>query len=234
MSIKKILFIDDGPLISQVEKLQRNAKQRGVDIHDFYIDLQEQRFRKPDPNDGAKQILDFDEIKKELIENHFDQAYDLIACDYYYAGDDIDGFKILKWLKGESSSQRKRIRKSKLMLYSSEGDRVAEKTNTVEDLSRLVRLGLVDFLQRDFLSRDVPGIISSQETPYNFASRLLKELESYPNFQFQSVYPKFKGKKLSEIAEAIDREESNGLEFQNNLIELTIAHLINLNHEEEE
>ena len=48
------------------------------------------------------------------------------------------------------------------------------------------------------------------------------------------LYPKFKGKKLEDIVVEIDKELPNGLDFQQNIAELTIAHLIELNRIEEE
>ncbi|WP_299523367.1 hypothetical protein [Winogradskyella sp.] len=229
MSVKKVLLIDDGPIKEIVDKLRKNLQRRGVTLDEHLINLNLPDFKQKNPADPEKFILDFNAIKKAINEDHFSEPYDLVACDYHYANDPLDGFTILKWIKNESHSKRHRIRRSKFVLYSSEGDKFAKKTNSIDDLSKLIRIKFDDFLKRENLADDLALLLLKEGMKFDFNSMLVKELEKYPEFVFKSVYPKFKGKRLEQIAMEIDKELPNGIEFQKNIAELTIAHLIELN-----
>ena len=234
MSTKKVLFIDDGDISAIRDRLKRNLRRDGITLIDNFLSLSHDNFKKEDPKNRGQYILDFEKIKNELMENHFGENYNLVACDYYYAGDPIDGSKILKWLKNTSRDARVRIRKSKFVLYSSQGEKVVEMTNTVDELIKLIRLRLDGFFRREDLARDLTRLLKLENTPYRFIEKIINELEAYPDFEFKSVYPAFKGKTLSEIAHEIDVESYHGIRFQDNLIELTFSHMIDLNNEEAE
>lgn len=53
--------------------------------------------------------------------------------------------------------------------------------------------------------------------------------DEYADMQFKSCYPTFKGKTLSEIGEHIEKRTTQGEDFQQALIEQTIAYLIDIN-----
>ncbi|MEO9502822.1 MAG: hypothetical protein ABJN73_12305 [Nonlabens ulvanivorans] len=234
MSIKKVLFIDDGPIEQITTKLRKNLHSRGYTLDEEVINLNLPQFKKANPNESGKYIIDFDAVKQVIIETHSKEPYDSIACDYHYANDPLDGFTILKWIKNESQNKKYRIRRAKFVLYSSEGDKFAKKTNSVDDISKLIRIKFDDFLKRERLADDLASLLLKQSTRFDFNTMLIQELEKYPDFVFKSVYPKFKGKKLEDIVVEIDKELPNGLDFQQNIAELTIAHLIELNKIEEE
>ncbi len=228
MSIKRILFIDDDHVDGIVDKLRKNLKKNGVTLSESVLHLNQDKFKMK--NDEGKIILDFEKIKTDLRDNHMSELYDVVSCDYYFAKDPLDGYQILKWLKNESESQKKKIRRAKYFLYSSEGDKMAKDLNSVNDISQLIKLKLTDFFKRENLSIDLTKVILNSQASFSFSDKLLNEFDKYPGCEFKSVYPKFKGKKLHEIAEEIDKELPNGVDFQNNLAELTIAHMIELNN----
>jgi len=231
MSVKKVLFIDDGSIDEIVDRLRRNLKRNGYTLIESMIDLNQERFTKK-ATDGINEILDFSAIKDELIKNYADHPIDLVACDYYYANDELDGYKILGWLKNVSRNEKHRIRRAKFILYSSEGEKLARKTNSIEDLSKLIRHRFDDFLKRENLANDLSSILVKDEEKFDFSKALDTELSRYPDFKFKSVYPKFKGKAIAEIIHEMTKETHHGIKFQQNLVELTIAHLIELNKEE--
>ncbi|KAA1242902.1 hypothetical protein [Aquimarina sp. RZ0] len=231
MSVKRVLFIDDGSIDEIVERLRRNLKRRGFTLIKSMIDLNQPKFKKKS-GVGSKETLDFQAIKDELIESYANEPLDLIACDYHYANDELDGYKILGWLKNESRSKKHRIRRAKFCLYSSEGDKLAKKTNSIEDLSKLIRHRFDDFLKRENLANDLSGILLKEEEKFDFSKALDNELSKFPDFKFKSVYPKFEGKEISEIIQEMTKETHHGIKFQQNLVELTIAHFIELNKEE--
>ena len=229
MSLKKVLFIDDGNVDEIVEKLRKNLARKGFTLSEYIIDLNLQEFKKNSQIEDGKLILDFPKIKEYINEKYINESIDLIACDYHYANDPLDGYDLLKWIKNESTSKKYRIRRAKFVLYSSEGDKFAEKTNSVDDVSKLIRIRFDDFLKREKLADDLTKLILKQNSSFDFLSAIIKELDKHPKFKFKSVYPKFEGKNLQEIAEEIDKDLPNGIDFQKNLAELTIAHLIELN-----
>jgi hypothetical protein len=140
----------------------------------------------------------------------------------------LDGAKILSWLKNISLSEKKRIRKAKFCLYSSEVEKVAQKTNTVEEITKLVRIRLTDLYKRENLAEGLSKLVFDNNR-INIIDFLVSELEKYGELEFKSVYPQFKGKKFSEIAKEIDSETHHGILFGNNLIELSVAHFSELN-----
>jgi hypothetical protein len=230
MSLKKVLFIDDGNVDEIIKKLNKNLKRQGFTLSENIINLELQEFKKKSEENDNKLILDFSKIKKYINENYINESFDLIACDYHYANDPLDGYSILKWIKNESRSKKHRIRRAKFVLYSSEGDKFAKKTNSVDDISKLIRIRFDDFLKRENLATDLTKLLLTQNSNFDFLNAIIKELDKYPDFKFKSVYPKFKGKTLVEIAQEIDKDLPNGIDFQKNLAELTIAHLIELNN----
>lgn len=232
MSIKKVLFLDDQNINSMIDILKRNLHSKGFELSESIIDLGPNAFKKRDPEDSSKIILDFDKIKKEINDSHMNEPYDLVACDYVFGDDPLDGYKVLKWIKNVAKSDGSRLRRAKFVLYSSEIEKLIEKTNSVDEIKKLILLKLDGFYSRSSLETDVANILVKENTQFNFSQTLINELEKYSKMKFKSVYPKLSGKTLKEIAHEIDIDSHHGIKFQQNLIELTVAHLIELNTEE--
>jgi hypothetical protein len=229
MSIKKVLFLDDQNIDSTVSRLKSNLHLKGYDLCESIIHLSTNEFRKRDPVNKSKLILDFDKIKKVIGDKHMNEPYNLVACDYIFGPDILDGYKVLKWIKNVATSSKLRMRRAKFVLYSSEIDKLIEKTNSVEEIKKLIQLNLDGFYSRTSLETEIANILIKEDTQFDFTQSLISELEKYPDMKFQSVYPKFSGKSLKYIADEIDRDSTHGIKYQENLIELTIAHLIDLN-----
>jgi hypothetical protein len=98
-------------------------------------------------------------------------------------------------------------------------------------MSRLIRLKVEDFFDRTNLADGLATIIHNNENEIDLSLKLLQELDKYPDLKFKSVYTKFVGKSLKEIAAEIENETHHGIGFQTTLIELCVAHMINLNEE---
>lgn len=227
MSLTKILFIDDGELKSIIDKIKLNLRKDGFTIAETIIDLSRSEFQKKSDANPDEQVLDFDKIK-ETLKGHFDEAFDIIACDYHYANDVLDGSKILSWLKNTSTTEKKRIRKAKFCLYSSEVDKVIAKTNTVDEITKLIKIRLTDLYQREHLAEGLSKLVKENKR-VDWNKELVSELEKYGALKFKSVYPQFKGKTFSEIAKEIDSESHHGILFSKNLVEISIAHFSDLN-----
>ena len=66
MSLKKVLFIDDGNVDEIVEKLRKNLARKGFTLSEYIIDLNLQEFKKNSQIEDGKLILDFPKIKEYI------------------------------------------------------------------------------------------------------------------------------------------------------------------------
>lgn len=228
MSTKRLLYIDDNKIDSQIDNLRKKLKNLGHELNETFLHLND-NFKIKDEVSG-KTILDKRKIQSHIIKNYVNENYDIIASDYDFKDINLDGFELLKWIKNESNSQKYRIRRAKFCLYSAEQDKVAKKFDTPEQVKKLIKLKIDDFIDRTRIPDEIAQLLIAPQKTYYFKEHLINYLEKYGDEIFKSVYPKFKGKKLSEIANEIDKDLPNGIEFQKYLVELTVAHLVELNN----
>jgi hypothetical protein len=222
----KILLIDDGPVTSIVDKVELALKKRGITLDYKVIDVNDQSFKKKSEEKQDEEVLDFEKIKEHIIEKYIDEPFDIIACDYYYA-DILNGSKILSWIKNTSNTQKKRIRKAKFCLYSSEVDKICTTSNTVDEIRKLITIKLTGLYNRTNLAEEL--ITLCEKNDAKLSSIFATEMEKFSHTRFKSAYPPFKDKTFGEIAQEVDRETHHGQKFAKNLIELTVNHLNELN-----
>lgn len=227
MSVKRLLYIDDNKIDSQIENLRTKLKRHGHELKETFLHLNED-FMTKDPL-TRKTILVKGKIQSFLMENYMNENYDIVASDYDFTDSQIDGLELLKWIKNESNSKGLKIRRAKFCLYSAEQDKVAREINTVDKVKKLVKLRIDDFIDRTQIPEELLRIFMLPQKKYLFTDHLVSYLEKFGQEKFHSGYPKFKEMTLSEIANEIDRDSPNGIEFQKYLVELTVAHLIELN-----
>ncbi|WP_109832455.1 hypothetical protein [Reichenbachiella versicolor] len=232
MSIKKLLYIDDNKIPSQIDKLKRKLKKQGFELDETFINLGDEKFKKR--NEDDKVILDKSKIHSFIKDEYSNEHFDIIASDYDFKDSYLDGYTLLKKLKNDSQSQKYKFRKAKFCLYSADQDQAIKKFDTPDKIRDLIRLKIDDFIKRENISEELTRIFLAPEKSYLFKEHITSYLEQYPDLIFNNVYPKFRGKKLSEIANEIDKDLPNGINFQKALVELTVAHLINLNDFEKE
>jgi hypothetical protein len=227
MSVTRLLYIDDNRIDSQIENLRKKLKRSGFDLDETFLNLNDEKFKKRDEN--QKVVLDLKKIKEYITENYSQENFDIIASDYDYSDENLDGYQLLSWIKNQSKSQKYRLRFAQFCLYSAEQDKVVEQLNSPDKIKKLVKLKIDDFIDRNNLANDLFSLFIKPKEKYSYSKHLIDYLEKYPDLVFNNVYPKFKGKSLSEIAHEIDKDLPNGIDFQKNLVELTIAHLVDLN-----
>ena len=220
----KILLIDDGPVTSIVEKVELALKKNGITLDYKVIDINDQNFKKK--NNLSEEVLDFDKIKEHIIANYIDEPFDIIACDYYYA-DVLNGAKILGWIKNISAAQKKRIRKAKFCLYSSEVDKICTTNNTVEEIRKLITIRLTGLYNRTNLASEL--ITLCEKNDIKLTSVFATEMNKFSTTKFKSPYPQFIDKTFGDIAEEVERETHHGQKFAHHLVELTVNHLNELN-----
>ncbi|PCI35465.1 MAG: hypothetical protein COB60_02885 [Flavobacteriaceae bacterium] len=227
MSVTRLLYIDDNRIDSQIDNLRKKLKRSGFELDETFLNLNDEKFKKRD--DNQKVILDIKKIKKYIIKNYSKENFDIVASDYDYSDENLDGYQLLSWIKNQSKSQKYRLRFAQFCLYSAEQDKVVEQLNSPDKIKKLVKLKIDDFIDRNNLANDLFLLFIKPKEKYSYSKHLIDYLEKYPDLIFNNVYPKFKGKSLSEIAHEIDKDLPNGIDFQKNLVELTIAHLVDLN-----
>lgn len=227
MSVVKLLYIDDNKIDSQIDNLRKKLKRKGIELQEEFLNLGLDKFKKRD--DSKKMVLDYDKIKLHIKEKYFNENFDLVISDYDFKDEKVDGYKLIFWIKNVSNSDKVRIRRAKFCLYSAQQDKVVQIFDSPEKIKKLVKLNLDDFIDRARLPDELSSMITNNENHFNYSETIIKFLNKYPEYEFKSIYPKFKGKKLSEISNEIEKDLPNGIDFQKDLIDLTIAHLINLN-----
>ena len=231
MNKKLVLFIDDNDITEIIGKLQRRLQKEGITLIPSFLNLKEERFKKENPENKDETVLDFNSIKEELKQEYMNERYDVIACDFNFLDKNLNGFKLTKWLKNEAKAQKNRIRNAKFTLYSSEKEKSVRDTFGEDDMGSLIRLKMEDFFDRAYLADGLATLIHNNENEVDLTLKLLQELDKYPDLKFKSAYAKFEGKSLKEISDEIENETHHGIKFQETLIELCVAHMINLNEE---
>ncbi len=227
MTTKKLLYIDDTKIDTQIDNLRRKLKNQGITLEVAFIHLNE-KFMIKESKSGLM-CLDKNKIQNEINEKYMNINFDVVASDFDFRDNQYDGFQLLKWIKNESDAQKHKLRKAKFCLYSAEQDKVVSNFNTPELVKKLIKLKIDDFIDRSRLAEELMQLFILQEKKYNFKYHLISYLERFGEERFKSIYPKFENCKLSEIALQIEKDLPNGIEFQKFFVELTISHLIELN-----
>ena len=228
MSVKKLLYIDDNKIDSQIENLRTKLKRQGYELRETFLHLNEGFMTKNIHSEET--ILDKGKIQAFINENFMNEDFDMVASDYDFKDKSIDGFELLKWIKNESTSKKHRLRRAKFCLYSAEQDKVAKIFSTPEQVKKLIKLRIDDFIDRIRIPDEITQILTAPQKSYYFRNHIISYLEKFGDEKFKSTFPKFKGMTLAEIALEIDKDLPNGIEFQKYLVELTVAHLIELNN----
>ena len=228
MSVKRLLYIDDSKIPEQIGSLKKKLKSRGFDLDEVFIDLGNDTFKIR--NEEDKIVLDKEKIHQFIKENLSNQHFDIIASDYDFKDPNLDGYELLRRIKRDSESQKYKFRRAKFCLYSADQDNVVKIFDTPNKIKELIKLKIDDFIKRENIPTELTELFTETEKTYSYKNHIIPYLEKYGTEKFKSVYPKFKEKYLAEIAHEIDKDLPNGLLFQKYLIELTIAHLIDLNN----
>ncbi len=228
MSVKRLLYIDDNKIDSQIENLRTKLQRQGYELKETFLHLNEDFIMK-DTQTGET-VLDKSKIQAFINENYINDNFDIVASDYDFKDKSLDGFELLKWIKNESISKKHKLRRAKFCLYSAEQDKVAKIFSTPEQVKKLIKLKIDDFIDRTRIPDEITQILLAPQKSYYFKDHLISYLEKFGDEKFKSTFPKFKGMTLTEIAHEIDKDLPNGIEFQKYLVELTIAHLLEINN----
>jgi hypothetical protein len=230
MKLKRVLFIDDGDLSAQIETISRKLLRKGCDLSSVILNPKDMRFQIKNVETGLLETC-FSALKKEIIDIHMDTRYDIVACDFSFARDVLNGYDVIKWLINYSKTNGKALRKSKFVSYSSEEDKFVNNIIDNQELIKLIKLNIHAFYKRQHLSNELITLISKEPEVLTISHEIKEKIEKYGDLKFQNIYPPFEGKALTEIVKEIEADSHHGIEFQKYMIQLTVAHLVALNSE---
>ncbi|MEZ8675923.1 hypothetical protein [Vibrio cyclitrophicus] len=226
MNLKKILMLDDGNINQTIEGIRTKLRRSGIDIAVDKIDPQDTRFKS---YVGGEQVIDFDKIKLEITENYRNTRYDIVACDFSFSSETLNGYELIRWIINDSRSRNFRFKNAKFVCYSGEEHKFREHIFNNNELVKLIRLNIHAFFKRDNLVDELSSLVKKISDSYSATDYFRSLLEQEPDKEFKNIYPQFEGKKLGEIACEIERNSHHGIEFQKYMADLTYAHILDLN-----
>lgn len=227
MILRKILLLDDGNISESIEGIERKLRKEGIQIQIEVINPQDHKF-KTEISSGNFEI-DFDKIKSEINEHHKSTKYDVVACDFNFASKTLNGYELIRWLINQSKSSHFVFRKAKFVCYSSEENKFKDHIIDNEELFKLIKLNIHAFFHRQNLVDEISALIKKIHSNFSISEHLKNRLDEMPDLEFKNVYPPFKGKKLQYISEQINQDSFHAKEFQKYFIDLTYAHILDLN-----
>ena len=201
---------------------------KGYELFHRVVDLRDNKYKIE--NESGEMILDISKIKSELESAYINTRFDLVACDFHYSNADFNGYDVLRWLKNTAIGEKKKIRRARFVSYSSEQDKFTANFDG-QNILKLIKLKIDDFYKREELADRAARLLIKEDIPLNLSDHIRDELEKYPDMKFKSTYTKFLDKSFMDIANEIDLGSHHGEGFQKYLVELTVAHIIELNEE---
>ena len=168
-------------------------------------------------------------IKRKIDSRHID----VVATDFDLSDESVNGLDIIEIIRNIRS-------KVPIILYSGNlekairstiGDTTKKDADTlIKDVKKLMLHQISEFIDRTGYTSSVIKILKEKESVTR--QILLKKLREYPDMIFLSAYPRFDGKRLAEIADEIEKSTYQGQDFQEELIEQTVAYMLKISEAE--
>lgn len=98
-------------------------------------------------------------------------------------------------------------------------------------IKNLTRANILAFTDKDKYRASILAVI--QQDLFSLEAQLDSLLNKYSSLLFKTGYPPLSGKILSEIIAEIDQGTADGKEFQKAILENAIAHMVQLNKEDD-
>lgn len=182
---------------------------------------------------NEEQNIDFKKLSNYIKDKISQIHIDVVATDFDLSDDYINGLKVVEIIRNICNRK-----KTPIILYSGNldkviksviGDPVKDASILTADVRNLMLYHIYDFIDRTGYAESVNRLLKEKES--STKQILLKKLREYPDMKFMSCYSPFEGKTLGEIANEIEKASYHGQGFQSELIEQTVAYLIEINHE---
>lgn len=229
MSTKTCIIIDD---VNQNNVINTDIvlplRKDAIDVHVTYINATD-----PDLLDDDSNIC-IEKLEAKLYDAFHNCSIDVVATDFDLSDDNING----KHIAEIAHKIRNNV---PIIIYSGDRSKVVAEVigdyknmtsqNLIQKIINFKSLNLISCTERSGYPSEVIRQLKKKDT--HTTSILLRNLREYSELQFKSCYPNFQGKSLGDIANEIERNTPQGLDFQNALLEQTIAYLININSDSE-
>lgn len=228
------LVIDDNDQSSEIETLCNKGKEQGLEIICHFFNPseynEEKIFKTENGQEEPEILIQVDKFVEGFQKKFHGQHFDLIAFDYNLDDPKTTGVDLIRNL-------RQLRKKTTFILYSGTLSYIVRdivksyKGNSDESLllkrvKTLITSNITNLVRREDYDDE---IIRQLRNPLSPQAIIEKKLLEYPDLIFKSTFPLFENLPLSEIAAEISQNSLKGEEFLEAIIELTIAHLIELN-----
>ncbi len=232
MNDKSCIIIDDEDQDEIVENLQTDANRLGIRLSCFQLNPQKDAYYKNIGDENVPDyVIDADKVAAALMTPAYRRLrVDVIACDYDLGDDEVNGYELIRRLRG-GLNYRKEI-----ILYSGNLNRVIKGILREEDpkerfaqIRSLARANIREFNDKNDYRQSIITAIS--EDRFSLESELESLLDKYSGWTFRSVFPPFKDMNLHDVLVEIESGSAKGKLFQKALLENAIAHMIELNKE---
>lgn len=229
---KKCLLIDNEDQSTSIETIEREARRNGLTVICKQFNVGSTQ-RDDLLSEGR---IDMGKVKSIFTSEFSNEKFDLIAFDWQLDDDDINGIELIRQF--DHNGIRKNTPK---LLYSGLLQQVIEsiledyKNGNIDtkyawnQINTLIRINIIDYVDRSSYEKSIIDVLGKLGDPIE--AILEKKLREYHNLTFRNTYPMFEGKTLSEIADIIEKDASQGNKFKNELIEQALAYLIHLNND---
>ncbi|HHP0395823.1 hypothetical protein [Acinetobacter baumannii] len=224
MTLKKILMLDDNNVDLITTNIKSKCKRLGIDVEIFILNPKDSKFICQTTGD-----IDPSKVKEEITQLHKNIKYDIVACDFNFASQSLNGYELIKWLINESKGKKFSFKKAKFICYSSEEDKFTQQIIANDEIIKLIRLNIYAFYKREKLVSEISTLINNIHNNFSPSEHLQQKLNESPDLVFKYVYPPYKGKTLNQISDEIEKDTHHSREFQKHIIDLTYAHIIELN-----
>lgn len=232
MIMEKIcLIIDDENQKNVFEaKIRDILKRKGIEVKLIYIDASSSDVRDDDLN------IDLQKFEDKIDAEIHGKSIDVIACDYNLADaasiNKIMGTDIIEILR----AKRKR---TPIILYSGNYEVVikdifeayknekASENDCIGKIKKIYNSNILEFLKRATYPEKVNFVLLNP--PEKSDQMILSELRYYGDYKFQSAYPVFDGKTLTQIADEIDKGSYDGNRFLHEIVQQVTSYMIEIN-----
>ncbi|WP_065718044.1 hypothetical protein [Acinetobacter baumannii] len=229
MTLRKILMLDDNPISESIDKIRHKLKREGIAVDIHLLNPQDQKFKTQ--NSEGNFEIDFEKIKEEINQHHRQVKYDVVACDFNFSSETLNGYQLIRWLINESNSSNFLFKKAKFVCYSSEINRFQSHIIDNDELIRLIKLNIHSIFTRNDMPNEIPALIKKINQSFSMSDHLMCRLEEMPDLKFKNVFPPYKDKTLGYISQDINKDSPQAKKFQKLFVDLTYAHILDLNEQ---
>ncbi len=232
---RTVLIIDDENQEEIFDRdIQGKLKREGIEVNLVFIDMSSSDVRNEDST------INIDSFEDKFTSDIEGKHIDIIACDYNFS----DKSEVPKNGVDVIDVIRRHRKSTPIVLYSGNYNQiiseiftdyknnVRDQNETVKRLTKIYNNHISKFVTRTEYHNEINRILKSP--PQNVEQMILKELTAYGDYEFESAYPKFSGKKLQEIANEIDKNTHGGKEFLDEIVQQVVGYMINVNSKKEE